>query len=195
MNFSEYKYLISSDLYRYTGKVNRSIFLGNIRNNPGFQITFWMRTCTYLSGIRYLRFLLLPLAINQYRHYSYKYSISIPFKTQIGSGFYIGHFGCIVLYKDVKIGNNCNISQGVTIGVTNRGRRQGCPVIGNNVYIAPGAKIIGKIRIGNDVAVGANCVVTKDVPDHAVVIGIPAKIISFNGSSGYINRTDYPKNK
>ena len=93
--------------------------------------------------------------------------------------------------KDVKIGNNCNISQGVTLGVTNRGAKKGCPTIGDNVYIAPGAKVIGNIVVGNDVAIGANCVLTKDVPDHAVVVGIPGKIISYNGSSGYINRTNY----
>jgi serine O-acetyltransferase len=191
MSFGEYKYLVMSDLYRYTGKENRSIFIKNLRHNPGFQYSFWMRTCKYLSGIRYLRFFLLPLAHSIYLHYTFKYGISIPFKTQIGSGFYIGHFGCIIVHKDVKIGKNCNISQGVTIGVTNRGIKMGCPMIGDNVYIAPGAKVIGNIKIGNNVAIGANCVVTKDMPDFAVVVGVPGKIISFNGSVGYINRTDY----
>jgi serine O-acetyltransferase len=59
------------------------------------------------------------------------------------------------------------------------------------VYIGPGAKIIGAVRVGNNVAIGANCVVTKDVPDNAVVVGVPGKIISFRGSQGYVNRTEY----
>jgi serine O-acetyltransferase len=67
------------------------------------------------------------------------------------------------------------------------------PVIGDNVYIGPGAKIIGRVNMGSGVAIGANAVVTKDVPDNAVVVGVPAKVISYNGSKGYINKTDYDK--
>jgi serine O-acetyltransferase len=79
----------------------------------------------------------------------------------------------------------------VTLGKVNRGEKKGYPVIGDNVYIGPGAKIVGKIKIGNHVAIGANCVVTRDIPDHGVVVGIPGEVISFEGSSGYINKTDY----
>lgn len=122
------------------------------------------------------------------RHYSFKYGIQIPGNTQIGKGFYIGHFGTIVVNGNAIIGDNVNLSQGVTIGQANRGRNIGSPIIGNEVYIGPGAKIIGNVKIGNNVAIGANAVVTNDIPDDAVVGGVPAKIISMNGSNGYINR-------
>lgn len=92
------------------------------------------------------------------------------------------------------IGKNCNLSQEVTIGITPRGERQGTPIIGDNVYIGPGAKIIGNVKIRNRVAIGANCVVTKDVPDNAVVVGIPGRVIAYQGSKGYVNQTDYEKN-
>ncbi len=69
------------------------------------------------------------------------------------------------------------------------------PVIGDNVYIGSGAKIIGSVNVGNNVAIGANAVLTKDVPDNAVVVGVPAKVISYKGSMGYIDRTDYDKVK
>lgn len=93
--------------------------------------------------------------------------------------------------SNVVIGKNCNISHLVTLGVSNRGTRKGVPTIGDNVYIGPGAKIIGNIIVGNHAAIGANCVVTKDVPDNAVVVGVPGKVISLDGSVGYINKTDY----
>lgn len=121
-------------------------------------------------------------------HRSHRYGISIPRTVKIGKGFYIGHFGTIIVHGSAIIGDNVNISQGVTIGVTNRGSRQGVPVIGNQVYIGPGAKVIGGIRVGNNVAIGANAVVTKDIPDNAVVAGVPARIISMQGSDGYVNR-------
>ena len=63
--------------------------------------------------------------------------------------------------------------------------------IGDNVYIGPGVKIFGNIRIGNNAAIGANGVVNKDVPDNGVVVGVPGKVVSLKGSSGYINRTNY----
>ncbi|MFC2064935.1 serine O-acetyltransferase [Chloroflexota bacterium] len=77
------------------------------------------------------------------------------------------------------------------MGKANRGEREGYPVIGDNVYIGPGAKIIGKVHVGNNVAIGANCVVTKDVPDNAVVAGVPGRVISMKGSEGYVENTDY----
>lgn len=86
------------------------------------------------------------------------------------------------------IGNNCNISQGVTIGQINRGEKQGTPLIKDEVYIGPGAKIIGKIIIGHNSAIGANAVVVKDVLLNTTVGGIPAKEISKIGSDGYTNR-------
>lgn len=112
--------------------------------------------------------------------------ISIPFTAQIGPGLYIGHFGCIIIGKDAVIGENCNISQGNTIGQAGRNGRQLTPIIGDRVYIGPGAKVFGGIQIGNDVAIGANSVVTKSLPDNAVAVGIPAKIINFHSSKDFI---------
>jgi serine O-acetyltransferase len=93
-----------------------------------------------------------------------------------------------VVSDQAVIGSNVNISQGITIGRTNRGEKQGVPTIGDEVYIGPGAKIIGKINIGNNITIGANAVVTSDIPNNACVAGIPAKIISYAGSEGYVNR-------
>ena len=67
----------------------------------------------------------------------------------------------------------------------------GFPELGDNVYIGPGAKVIGNVKIGNNVAIGANAVVTKSFPDDSVVVGIPARLISTKGSVGYCINTNY----
>ena len=101
----------------------------------------------------------------------------------VGEGFYIGHYGGIIISKYAKIGKNVNISHQITIGVSGHGENRGCPVIGDNVYIAPGVKAFGKIKIGDNVKIGANCVVHKDVPDNAIIVLDPGfKIISDKGN-------------
>jgi len=135
--------------------------------------------------------MIYPLARIMLHHLTYKLGISIPPSTKIGSDFYIGHFGGIVINHKSVIGKNCNISQGVTLGQANRGANKGYPSLGDNVYIGPGAKIVGAVKIGNNVAIGANCVVTKDIPDNSVVVGVPSRVISKEGSAGYINRIGY----
>lgn len=191
MTFSQYRFLVLSDLYRITGHAKRASLLRYIFHGESYRYNFWMRTCAYAKGNPLLRYTLYPFARLVLGHLVYKLGISIPAGTSIGSGFYIGHFGGIVVSQKATIGRNCNISQGVTIGRANRGRNQGYPVLGNNIYIGPGAVIAGSVRIGDNVAIGANCVVTTDIPDNSVVVGIPGKIISQAGAAGYVNRTDY----
>ena len=191
MRLSEFKYLVRSDLYRYGGRIGTAIFLKNFMFTPGFKHSFWMRATAYMNRHRFFRYGLYRLPYFIFMHYTYKYGIDIPHTTQIGSGFYIGHFGGITIHEKSIIGKNCNVSHGVTLGQANRGKRKGHPTIGDSVYIGPGAKIVGKVRVGNNAAIGANCVVTGDVPDNAVVVGIPGKVISLEGSQGYVEFTDY----
>jgi serine O-acetyltransferase len=184
--------LIVSDLWRHAGRTSIRTFLFYFVSVPGFHYTVllrlyaWARTRRWCSlGPRQAVVLLL-------HHYSIRYGIDISRDARIGSGFYIGHFGGILVNAGVVIGDNCNLSHDVTLGQVNRGPRVGCPVIGNNVFIGPGAKIIGRIHVGDDVAIGTNAVVLKDVAAHTSVGGIPAQAISGYGSEGYVNRTDYP---
>jgi serine O-acetyltransferase len=147
------------------------------------RFSHWVRTKVHIPVVRPV---LRSFGFVWHKIIEIMTGIDIPANTQVGKGFYIGHFGEIIINEDVKIGENCNISQGVTIGVGGRGENSGCPIIGDRVFIGPGAKIFGKIKIGNDVAIGANAVVTKDLPDNAVAVGIPAKIISYKGSQDFI---------
>lgn len=185
---------IKIDLYRHTGELSLKCFVRNYYFNPGYKFMVIKRITFYFSKSNTLIKKLLFQVFRLYlKHLSFKFGIQIPSSTQIGYGFLISHFGSIVVHKNVIIGDNCNISQDVTIGIANRGEKMGVPQIYNNVYLGPGAKIFGNIRIGNNVAIGANCVVTKDVPDNSVVVGIPGRVISTSGSASYIKNTDYLK--
>ena len=117
-----------------------------------------------------LRVFLEPIYALLYHRVHSKWGIEIPRAAEIGEGFYIGHSGGITISESAKFGKNVTISQQVTIGVSGQGEKRGVPVIGDNVYIAPGAKIFGKIKIGNNVKIGANAVIYKDVPDNATVV-------------------------
>lgn len=112
--------------------------------------------------------------------------ISIPASVQIGHSLYIGHFGGIIINPKAVIGSNCNISQGVTIGISGADANRGIPIIGDDVYIGANSVIAGKIKIGNNVLIGACSLVNRSVLDNSVVIGVPAVVVSSNGSKGYI---------
>jgi serine O-acetyltransferase len=102
--------------------------------------------------------------------------IDMPCETVLGRRFTIEHIGAIVVSGDAVFGDDCVIRQGVTVGLRNRGVR-GSPRLGNRVDIGAGAKLLGPIAIGDDVAIGANSVVLCDVPANSIAVGIPARII------------------
>lgn len=120
------------------------------------------------------------------RRLKVKYGFDISYRTQIGKGFYIGHFGTVVIHGDSVIGENCNISQGITIGVSNYGTKKGVPVIGNRVFMGPNACVFGNISIGDNVVIGANTVVTDSVPAGKTVVSSNATIIDKDLSEYYI---------
>ena len=105
-----------------------------------------------------------------------KMAIEVYPETQIGEGLYLGHFYGVTINPQSIIGKNCNLHRGVLIGKENRGKREGTPIIGDNVWIGINATIIGKIKVGNDVLIAPNTFVNCDIPDHSVVFGNPCII-------------------
>ncbi|WP_353462960.1 serine O-acetyltransferase [Mammaliicoccus sciuri] len=99
----------------------------------------------------------------------------------IGKRLFIDHGMGIVIGETCHIGNNVTIYQGVTLGGTGKERGKRHPDIGDNVLIAAGAKVLGNIEVGNNVNIGANSVVLKDVPDYSTVVGIPGRIVKQDG--------------
>lgn len=103
--------------------------------------------------------------------------IELPCEVTLGRRFRIDHFGGIVISGDAVFGDDCVIRNGVTVGLTHAGHR-GAPTLGNRVDVGAGAKILGPIRIGDDVLIGANAVVTADVPSNSIAVGVPARVLS-----------------
>ncbi len=182
--------LVAADLYRKTGRGGLKALLKALATDAGFKHAFWFRTASACRGHKTLRFL-YPFVRTVYNHYQYKHGVFIPPTTRVGPGLFLEHLGDIVVNGRAVIGKNCNLGNGVTIGQTNRGARQGVPTVGDNVFIGPGAKIIGGVTVGDNAAVGVNCVVVRDVPADAVIAAVPGQVMSYRGSSGYVNRTDY----
>lgn len=148
--------------YRFNHWVNEKVQLPGGRQLLKFLGSIWHKLIVLVTGIE------------------------LPKRANIGKGLYIAHCGSIVIHPNVALGEHCTISHNVTIGEGGRGDKKGWPKLGDRVYIAPGAKIFGAINIGNDVAIGANAVVNKSLPDNAVAVGIPAKIVSYKGSGDFI---------
>lgn len=187
-SWSEVKSLLSEDLYRYAGSTSVSQAVKHYLFTPGFKYTCWMRTTGRLRRGSISKLTLFPLAKLILLHLRYKFGIAIPENTVIGGGLFINRFGGIYIHNDAVIGRNCNITPGVLLGQVNRGSKAGAPILGDRVFLASGAKVIGKVTIGDDAAIGVNALVTTDVPPMGVMAAPQATMISQRGSSAYINR-------
>ncbi len=175
--------LIQQDYFRKIGKYKK-VHFWDVFSDPGLLFLYYLRKSQNTSskspaGIFYRLML---------RRYQILYGFQISYKTEIGGGLYLGHWGTVVVNPKAKIGKNCNLAHGVTIGQTNRGEKQGVPEIGDNVWIGTNAVIVGGIKIGNNVLIAPNSYVANDVEDDSIVVGNPAKTMkNDNATEGYIN--------
>ena len=117
------------------------------------------------------------LAVLRHRVWSVVTGADIPLNTMIGGGLLLPHPNGVVIAPNVAIGPNCLLFQQVTIGFTQRG----APRLGGHVDVGAGAKIIGPVTIGDHARIGANAVVTSDVPAYGVAVGIPARVVRIDG--------------
>jgi serine O-acetyltransferase len=101
--------------------------------------------------------------------------IELPCEVQIGRNFVIDHFGGIVISGFATFGDDCRIRNGVVVGLA-RTDEPSAPRIGHRVDIGAGAKVLGPITIGDDVLIGANAVVVRDVPPNSIAVGVPAVV-------------------
>lgn len=142
---------------------------------------FWAMVVYRFGRWRYtIRFAPLRKVFSLLYKIAYKFiqiitGIELPCEVDVGRGFVIDHFGGIVVSGYAKFGDNCRIRNGVVIGLA-RVDDPVAPVIGNNVDIGTGAKVLGRITIGDNVLIGANAVVVRDVPANHIAVGVPAVI-------------------
>jgi serine O-acetyltransferase len=163
--------VFEKDLYRYYGEKGEPLLKRLFRPVEIKYISLFRRanTCNFIPLKFFYMIRLMRL--------SKKTQIQIPARTKIGEGFYIGHFGRVIIHPDARLGRNINIGTGVTIGMENRGTRKGTPEISDNCWIGTNAVVVGNIKIGRDVLIAPLSYVNFDVPDHSIVIGNPGKII------------------
>ena len=172
MSFQELKTILRGDLdILYESGAKNANFWYCLLAFRGFRAVFLFRLVNY-AYVNKNRLLFVIFWVF-HRFYSTIHNFELPYRLEVDPGFRIWHSNGIVINDFVKIGKNCQIFHQVTIGNWKGGQ----PVIGDNVYIYPGAKIFGDIKIGNNVVIGANAVVTKDIPDNCVTAGVPSKIL------------------
>ncbi len=176
-------------MYRYRGEAGIPALVAAYLHEPGFRFTYYLRKVKFYSrhkrtigifGYIYNRLML--------HHYRMRYGFDISPATAVGPGLYIGHFGGVVISPYATLGSNVNIAQGVTIGSTSTGLRQGAPTIGDKVWVGANAIIVGKVTIGSEALIGPGAYVYFDVPSRGVVLGNPGTIVGHSGSLRYINR-------
>lgn len=185
MKYKAFRDIVKADFIAWCSHYQRkriiSSFIFFTKQYPEFRVQLKTRLkiienncslCVLVGGVKLLRFI---LELTVLHHNTFIYTDA----EKIGKGLILHHAFSSMISANA-IGEDCHIFQQVTIG---NGRR-GCPTIGNHVTIYPGAKIIGGIFVGDDVVIGANAVVTKDIPPHSIVAGVPAKIIKTRKAFG-----------
>lgn len=173
--------VLNQDAYCYKNALGFKGWINHLKSNTIDDQWYIWRYIVSLRHAEYYKnkkgFFNYILRIYHYykmRQYGYITGFQIPPCT-IGPGLTIWHWGTIIINPATKIGVNCTLYPGVLIG--HKAEGMPAPEIGNNVFLGSGAKIIGGVKIGDNVVIGPNTVVVKDVPDNAVIVGSPARII------------------
>lgn len=178
-----------ADYHRYLAADR--VALGNPRGVAAWLTNDIWRFQRALRRFEYLKNTESPLSLLAHlwcRRLGRRLGFTIP-PNVFGPGLSIAHYGTIVVNGAAKVGANCRLHVGVNIG-TSAGQRSAAPVLGDNCYIGPGAKLFGAISIGDGTVIGANAVVNRDFPQGEVTLGgVPAKVISDKSSAGLVIRS------
>lgn len=171
----ELKYYIKCDLQQ-SGRKEHFMYIGNEIG----KYLYYLRKNEYFTQ-KSLSNKFNKVNSFYYRFRQHKLGVKLGFDIPIGvvkQGIRIDHWGFLAISGNAKIGKNCHIYGDVTIGIKDDKDQRG-PIIGDNVTIGAGARIIGPVKIASGSVIGANCVVTKDiVKENSICVGVPAKVIN-----------------
>lgn len=174
------KVFLKEDSSRFARKPNLKDWILNNEDWYIYRYQYHLRHVEYYKNTGKSKLFFL-YHFFRYKRLGFKLRFTI-YPNTIASGLRIFHTGDFLHVKsNCRIGKNCTLLPGVVIGNKNLEDDGSWALIGDNCYIGLGAKIFGNVNIGNNVVIGANSVVTKDIPDDCVVSGIPARIIKKNG--------------
>jgi len=154
---------------------------------PGFHAVLLHRVAHELYRARIP---LVPRVISQITRFLT--GIEIHPGARIGRRFFIDHGMGVVIGETTEIGDDVLLYQGVTLGGTGHGKGKRHPTLGNRVVVGTGAKVLGDIRIGDNVKIGAGSVVVKPVPDNSTVVGIPGRVVRTRGENGVLEHGKLP---
>jgi serine O-acetyltransferase len=176
---SDYKHYLNSDsialgktAYGFSQRMREMLY-----PDPVWKFQRLMRKVEYYNNVKRGVFFKLYTLYLKYRYakLSLRLGFSIPINV-FGPGLSIVHYGTIVVNHNARVGKNCRIHACTNIGAS--GGSNKAPVLGDNIYVAPGAKIYGDIRLGNNIAISANAVVNKSFSEENVMLaGVPARVI------------------
>jgi serine O-acetyltransferase len=150
---------------------------------PGFRAMFMYRLGVWRMGVR-PRLLRAPLSLlyrAMHRYVRNRYGIELHYTTRIGRRLQVAHQGAIVIHEHATIGDDCTVRQGVTIGAAAEYDPTTAPVLGNGVDVGAGAKIVGKVVVGDRVRIGPNAVVMTSIPADSTAFAAPARVIQMPG--------------
>lgn len=179
--WKETKEIIKKDIYRNCGQYSEKLYRKYKRKRSStVALLIYFRKCNYyvnLPNKSIVQWIAHGMAYYRFQRLCSQCGIELNQRTKIGYGLRLPHKGTIIIHPQVVIGNNCEIMQGVTLGNNILKSRDLVPTIGDEVLLCAGAKVVGNVKIGNHVVVGANSVVTKDVENNKVIAGIPARML------------------
>lgn len=185
-NRADYLYYLDADRESLGRKAKKPSF----NRDPAWRFHRLLRKMEYLFNSKksLMTLILYEIVMLKFRKKSCELGLTIPLNC-LGPGTVIPHYGSIIIHSGVKIGTDCRIHSCVNIGAGDDFDDSKVPLIGNRVYIGPGVKIFGKIRIADGIAIGANAVVNRSFDEPNITIGgIPARKISNKGSDGLIRK-------
>ncbi|HLP82284.1 MAG TPA: hypothetical protein VK141_09905 [Nitrosomonas sp.] len=165
---------------QFSKAANGRWFLYMLRQ-PGMHAVAIFRFGTWIKKNRlFIRVLLYPIYLILNRRMRARWGIEIQMGARIGPGMLIHHYGGIFIVNSAVIGENFSITHDITIGISGRDEKRQTPVIGNNVYLGPGVKIIGGVRVGTNVTIGPNTLVMRDIPPNSVVTPQAPRVVQLS---------------